>query len=259
MSQIRKYGWMPDLPDIRDFKFKAPRAILRKLPDSVYLAPFCPPTRDQETVGACSGEATTAHTDFLAIKNKVPNYKPGAPMFQYYNTRRLQGDVKNDTGGYLRVAIQAAAKFGICEEELWPYIPSKFAVQPSKEAYDCGAKRQILTYHRIETGDIDQMMGCLADGFPFVFGFSVYDFFESNEMADTGILKMPKASERFLGGHAVMACGYNLKQKRFLILNSWGTRWGLPKLKGYFTIPFSYLAESNLADDFWTIRSQETE
>lgn len=254
--QTRKYGWLPEPADVRDYQYRAPRAVLRKLPDSIFLAPFCPPPRDQLQIGSCSGQSTTAHVDFLAIKNKVPGYKTGSPMFQYYNTRRLQGDVLNDTGGYLRTAIKAAASFGICEETLWPYETEKFAVQPGSPAYENGATRQILTYHRIPTGDVEQMMGCLSDGFPFVFGFPVYDFFQSDRMAETGILHMPRQNERMLGGHAVMACGFNLKQKRFLILNSWGVKWGLPKMPGFFTMPFGYFSEC-LADDIWTIRSTE--
>lgn len=28
-------------------------------------------------------------------------------------------------------------------------------------------------------------------------------------------------------------------------------------MKGYFTIPYAYLSDRNLADDFWTIRRVE--
>jgi len=95
---------------------------------------------------------------------------------------------------------------------------------------------------------------CLAEGYPFVFGFTVYESFESPAVAKTGVLDMPKPQEKTLGGHAVMAVGYDDKAKRFLVRNSWGSDWGL---KGYFTIPYDYLDSRNLADDFWTIRAME--
>ena len=95
---------------------------------------------------------------------------------------------------------------------------------------------------------------CLAEGYPFVFGFTVYESFESPAVAKTGRLNLPKPSEKSLGGHAVMAAGYDDATKRFLIRNSWGTDWGM---KGYFTIPYAYLDNRNLSDDFWTIRAVE--
>ena len=51
-----------------------------------------------------------------------------------------------------------------------------------------------------------------------------------------------------------MAVGYDDAKKRFLVRNSWGTRWGLD---GYFWIPYAYLSDRNLSDDFWTIRRAE--
>ena len=54
-----------------------------------------------------------------------------------------------------------------------------------------------------------------------------------------------------VGGHAVMAVGYDDSKQQFIIRNSWGTGWGK---KGYFRMPYAYLTDPNLADDFWTIR-----
>jgi C1A family cysteine protease len=95
---------------------------------------------------------------------------------------------------------------------------------------------------------------CLADGFPFVFGFSVYESFESATVARTGVAPMPRRDEKLLGGHAVLAVGYDDAKERFLVRNSWGTGWGM---KGYFTLPYDYLGDRNFSDDFWTIRRQE--
>ena len=95
------------------------------------------------------------------------------------------------------------------------------------------------------------MKGCLASGYPFVFGFTVYQSFESKEVATTGQAPMPTSSEKAVGGHAVMAVGYDDSQQRFTVRNSWGTGWGAA---GYFTLAYPYLIQSNLSDDFWTIR-----
>jgi C1A family cysteine protease len=95
------------------------------------------------------------------------------------------------------------------------------------------------------------MQGCLASGYPFVFGFTVYESFETNTVTRTGHVPMPASGEHVLGGHAVCAVGYDLKRRWFLCRNRWGTSWGM---RGYFTIPFAYLTDSDLCADFWTIR-----
>jgi C1A family cysteine protease len=96
------------------------------------------------------------------------------------------------------------------------------------------------------------MKGCLAAGFPFVFGFTVYESFESDEVAASGVVNMPGLLEQVVGGHAVMACGYSDGQERFIVRNSWGEDWGQA---GYFTIPYVYLLSKNLSSDFWTLRT----
>jgi C1A family cysteine protease len=91
---------------------------------------------------------------------------------------------------------------------------------------------------------------CLASGYPFVLGFTVYDSFESDAVAKTGVVPMPARRENVLGGHAVLAVGYDDKQSRLRMRNSWGRAWGV---KGYFTMPYAYLFDDNLSDDFWKI------
>ena len=116
----------------------------------------------------------------------------------------------------------------------------------------CRDNRSVL-YQRVPRA-IDQFRGCLAAGFPFVFGFSVYESFESRTVARTGEMPMPRMRESLLGGHAVLAVGYDDDTGRFLARNSWGPRWGLG---GYFTMPYDYLLDAGLSDDFWTIRLME--
>src|SRR5262249_51679629 len=141
---------------------------------------------------------------------------------------------------------------GVCSERAWPYAIAKFAIKPPPACYREALAHQITAYARLET--LDEMQACLAEGFPFVFGFSVYESFESERVATTGVVPMPKRTERAIGGHAVLAVGYDHGKERFLVRNSWGTSWGM---KGYFTIPYAYLADRDLSDDFWTIRRAE--
>ena len=104
------------------------------------------------------------------------------------------------------------------------------------------------------TPNLFHLRSCLASGFPFVFGFSVYSSFMSDEVKQTGIMPMPEEDEDMLGGHAVMAAGYDNDTRMFLIRNSWGKKWGD---NGYFWMPYDYVSKTNNCSDFWTIRLVE--
>ncbi len=243
------YGWQPDLPDHRDHPFmlgvRAPKA----LPPTVDLRPGCSAVEDQGQLGSCTANALVGALEFLEKKAGQPTATDLSRLFVYYNERVIEGTVSQDAGAMLRDGIKTLAKQGVCSEAKWPYVISKFSAKPTRGCYTDGAKHKISSYQRLST--VDDMRACLAAGFPFVFGFTVYDAFESAAVAKTGTLNMPKKSEKVLGGHAVCAVGYDDTAKRFTVRNSWGTSWG--KL-GYFTMPYDYLADRNLSDDFWTIR-----
>ena len=246
-----RYDWIPDVPDQRDFLYSAVRPTLA-IPPHIDLRPSCSTIEDQGNLGSCTGNALAGAIEFLERKNGVP-FVDASRLFIYYNERALEGTIKSDAGAMIRDGIKTLKNQGVCLEKTWPYVISKFAVKPSAACYKEALKRQITSYHRILM--LDEMRACLAEGFPFVFGFTVYESFESQDVARTGVVQMPQPAERSLGGHAVLAVGYDDVQKRFIVRNSWGTGWGQ---KGYFTIPYDYLANRNLADDLWTIRRGET-
>ena len=146
--------------------------------------------------------------------------------------------------------IKSVARLGDCPETEWPYVITKFTTKPSARCYTDALKYRVLSYQRLVPA-LSQLKGCLASGYPFVFGFTVYESFESASVARTDHASLPRAGERAIGGHAVVGVGYQDAKQWFIIRNSWGSRWGL---KGYFTLPYAYLTDENLASDFWTIR-----
>ena len=248
---ILRYGWIPDIPDIRDHMYSAPQPVMAKLPAKVDLRPHCPPIYDQGQLGSCTGNAIAAAVQFDRKKaGQTPDFAPSR-LFIYYNERVMENTVATDSGAMIRDGIKCVAKLGACPETpLWPYDIAKFAKKPPAKAFTEARKHLGASYSRL-LNTLSQLKGCLASGYPFVFGFSVYESFESPEVAKTGIMPMPQSTEKQLGGHAVLAVGYDDTQQRFIIRNSWGTGWGM---KGYFTMPYAYLTDSNLADDIWTIR-----
>ncbi|MGO8755549.1 MAG: C1 family peptidase [Gallionellaceae bacterium] len=246
----RAYGWLPDVPDQRDHLYAAPVVYIAKLPASADLRPKCPAVYDQGQLGSCTANAIGAAIQFERRKQKLkPDFVPSR-LFIYYNERVMEHSVNSDSGAQIRDGIKSVGKQGECTEKEWPYVIAKFASRPATSCYRDATKYKAVQYQRVPQ-ILNQMKGCLASGYPFVFGFSVYTEFESDAVARTGELDMPGPKEKLLGGHAVMAVGYEDKTQRFIVRNSWSAKWGI---KGYFTMPYSYLTDSNLADDFWTIR-----
>jgi C1A family cysteine protease len=174
-------------------------------------------------------------------------------LFIFYNERVLEGTIDSDAGAMLRDGIKTLAKQGVCSDRTWPYDLSRFADKPPSAAYREGGDHQALSYQRL-VQDAWQMKGCLASGYPFVFGFSVYESFESAAVARTGKMPMPASGERVIGGHAVLAVGYDDRTARFTCMNSWSVQWGD---KGFFYMPYQYLTTPQLAQDLWTVRTVE--
>jgi C1A family cysteine protease len=251
--KVKRYGWRPDRPDQRDQLYAAPPAAMSTLPPSVDLRPNCPPVYDQGELGSCTANAIGAAIQFEQMKQGIPAFVPSR-LFIYYNERVIEGTVDSDAGAEIRDGMKTVNHDGAPDETLWPYNIVKFRSKPPQRVYREALKHQVLLYRRI-VRDLTQMKACLATGYPFVFGFSVYTSFEGPDVARTGEMGMPSPSEQLIGGHAVMAVGYDDTTARFTIRNSWGSGWGAA---GYFTMPYAYLTQRNLSSDFWTIRLVES-
>jgi C1A family cysteine protease len=248
---VKKYGWKPDLPDHRDQMYAAPVAAVATLPKKVDLTAQCPAVYDQKQLGSCTANSIAAAVEFDLKKQKVADFMPSR-LFIYYNERVIEHTVKEDAGAMIRDGMKVINKLGVPHEKLWPYSdanPGPFEEKPSDAAFKDGLQHKATTYQRVPRV-LRSMKARLASGYPFVFGFTVYESFESEEVAKTGDVPMPGASEKTLGGHAVLAVGYDDDTQRFIVRNSWGPKWGK---QGYFTLPYAYLLDDNLSDDFWTV------
>lgn len=252
MSSIGHYGWAPDLPDHRDLTYSAPAQFLMALPTMVDLRPQCPPVYDQGQLGSCTANSIGGAIQFEQMKQNIANFTPSR-LFIYYNERVIENTVNSDSGAQIRDGMKVVAKQGAPPETDWPYDITQYAVKPPAIAYTDAAKHKVTSYQRVNRA-LAQFKGCLASGYPFVFGFTVYDSFESAAVAQSGHAPMPQPGETVAGGHAVLAVGYDDSNQWFIVRNSWADTWGM---KGYFTLPYQYLLETNLSDDFWTVRLVE--
>jgi C1A family cysteine protease len=252
------FGWQPSLPDIRDLlhAFQPRRHLLAALPPSVDLdspspGPPFDPVSSQGSLGSCG--PSSAQGDILHALQTVQGVdSPPAPsrLFIYYNTRVLMGTTNQDSGVNNRNMLQALARWGWCDESLWPYDPQQYTRKPPPPCFEQAAKRLIIEYQAVAQ-DLQIMKACLAGGDPIIFGFTVYSSMQTPAVESTGNIPLPTGRDQVMGGHDVVLCGYDDSTQRFKLRNSWGPGWGK---EGYGTIPYAYATHPRLSGDFWTVK-----
>lgn len=245
-----KFGWKRSLPDYRDYKLVHTHAAIAARPSSIDLRPHMPPIYNQEDTSSCVGNACAGAFAYNLIKQGLGDWTPSR-LFVYYNARKIEGDTAQDGGAQIRDGIKGLVQWGVPPETDWVFNAANVLVQPPITAYNDAINNVVTSYLTIDQ-NVDAICTTLAGGEPMVFGFTVYDAFEGDEVAKTGVLNLPTANESMVGGHAVVAVGYDDSTQRFLVRNSWGPDWGQG---GYFTMPYAYVVNSSLADDFWVCRS----
>ena len=247
----RRYGYIKDTHDSRDRVFSA---ILPwgSLPPAVDLRTKFPvPAYDQSTLGSCSGNAIAGIHHFDQYQLDPAKAFTPSRLFIYMNERILEGTVTEDAGAMIRDGIKTLVQQGVCPETMWPYDISQFTVRPTQACYDEAMKHQAIEYSRVMQLP-HSLKSCLAGGHPFVFGFQVYENFEDEDVAKTGIMHMPAGNN--VGGHAVAAYAYDDARQVYIIRNSWGTVWGQA---GYFEMPYAYMHDPRLVSDIWMVKTVE--
>ena len=205
-----------------------------------------PPVYEQGELGSCTGNAIAAAIQYASKAQSKPNVIPSR-LFIYYNERLLEGTVDVDAGAEIRDGIKSVAKEGVCAETVWPYDISKFTKKPSDKAYKEAQTGIIKQYSRVPVSQA-HIQSVLSHKIPIVFGCSLYESFNSEEVAKTGMVPMPREDEKYVGGHCMLLVGYT--KTHFIVQNSWGSEWGDG---GYCYMPIPYLINTYLADDFWAI------
>lgn len=243
----RKYGWKADTDDPRDKRMKlAPHQKVLPLPTRFSLRSKMPPVYNQDILGSCTNQAVGALFHYRELTDDNPRLVTPSVLFGYYNTRRLEGTVREDSGAEIRNAIKSAATWGLCEDVLWPYKIGKFAVRPPAKAYKQAKLYKAVNYWRVPQDPFALKYSLFADS-PVVYGQAWYENFEAPEVLGSGVL--PSASGRVLGGHAILLTGWDDDKRCFEFRNSYGEEWGDG---GYGWVDYDFLTNPEQCSDFWT-------
>jgi C1A family cysteine protease len=236
-------GGYRDEPDARDRRF-VPK--LERLPQRADLSQFCGKVYQQYRIQSCSANALASAMTLIA--NQLDEaIAPPSRLFMYYNARALSNAQRKDCGTTIRLAIKALARQGACPERQWPYRKDAVTLRPLRACY-ADAQIRPIRYHRIAQ-ELDLLHAALAQGSAFVFGIQAYgDTF--TQAARTAYLRLPRKTDTPLGGHALIAVGYDATKKTFIARNSLGSAFAK---NGFFSIPDAYFTNPELTYDFWTI------
>jgi C1A family cysteine protease len=243
-----KYKWRRQLPDKRDHH--AQLDPVKAWPRELSLVNKCPVVYNQGNLGSCTAQALAFAYEYSEMNQEcLTEFFIPSRLFIYYNERAMEGHVSTDSGGDLRDGIKSLNTTGCCPESMWPYDVTQYRLRPYESCYTDAYSHKCVKYGALNQ-TLEEMKACLQGGKPFVFGFVVYESFEGKDVAETGVMPMPKEGEKVLGGHAVAAVGYNEEKKVIIVRNSWGTKWGQ---EGYFEMPYDFILDPEYASDFWVI------
>jgi C1A family cysteine protease len=216
------------------------------LPVSVDLRAKFPPVWDQGQTSACTSFATCA-----AIAYHNPSLDPSR-AFLYWQERSIDGTTGQDSGSSLDTAVKAAEQFGTPPEQQWPFNQQTLFAPPPQNLYQVAVNGKVTQAYTVD--EITEYKTALANGVPVIIGMQVFSFFESGDMALSGVMKMPQPNESSLGGHAVCLVGYSDAQQAFLVRNSWGTDWGM---NGYFWLPYQFAQNQQYVWDCYAIQKTQ--
>ncbi|HIC92089.1 MAG TPA: cysteine protease [Syntrophaceae bacterium] len=279
ISEKLGMGWLPDLPDYRDYspeheKIKSMLQEMRlgepervSLPPSVDLRPWCSEIENQGSLGSCTAQAGVGLIEYYERK-AFGTHIDASKLFLYKVTRNLLGWT-GDTGAFIRSTMGAMVLFGVPPEKYWPYVIADFDKEPPSFCYAFAQNYQAINYYRLDPPVtpvatlLQRVKAYLAAKLPSMFGFTVFS--SITQARTTGKIPFPCPGERVLGGHAVVAVGYDdavtIKNAicgkettgALLIRNSWGTGWGDG---GYGWLPYEYVLRG-MARDWWTLLKKE--
>ena len=130
------------------------------------------------------------------------------------------------SGTYIKSSLDILRKHGCPPDKVLP-LDSPGSMLPDNDFNKIAARYKIKAYRAVSpngTGfDYEGYRWWLANRGPIVTRLDVDHAFMMARH-NTGVLKEYGTRHRY-GGHAILIIGYS-QDENFLVMNSWGTRWG---------------------------------
>lgn len=214
---------------------------LASLPANVDLRPQFQPVYNQGMTNACVGFSTVGGLGEFMARKRGWNMR-FSPRYLWNLGRKTEGSLDQNVGMYLEDAIKIIDNLGMLPEQTYPFLTTNsedpaFATVltqlPTNAMIEQAKKFRISQgWERIPS--VHAMKKALAEGKPVVFAFMI---FSNIEQTTNGVVPMPGPNDQPLGGHAILAVGYDNARRAFIFRNSWGPEWGD---KGYGYLPYDY-------------------
>ena len=249
------------------------QAVFAKGPDaSKNLLSIMTPVKDQGHRGTCVAFASVAlvEAQVRAAKGSMPNF---SEQYIYWASKAIEKVDPNSDGSEPVDMLKTFERQGTPVQQAWPYEPNPwfadqvnhkdcfnaYKANPDNVPTECvtngdpsaqakSAPRVTVT-HEMEVGSSPEaIVGYIENGIPVEVGLDVYQHawsFDNPKSPNfkAGVVEMPAAGDKVIGGHAILIVGYDKNAQVYLFKNSWGTNdWAVnSRTPGFGTIPMNYV------------------
>jgi len=221
------------------------------IPD-VFTINNLPSIENQYSINSCVANAAVSVLEIMLNNNNA--FRDLSRLFLYYILRDGTVYAGRDDGAELRDGFKVVNKLGIVDEASYPYEISKVNHRPSDDIFKLAEPHKAFNYERVlfnvngrDPRSLINIKHAVAEGYPVLFSMLNCRDFQSLR---NNTINYKYDSNKHVGMHGMVVCGYNDVEEYFYIRNSWGKDWGED---GYCKIRYAVFQQ--ILMDAWICKS----